>query len=67
MYHDLTQPHSPPPRQPRSVLVTLSIAQFMVTLGVTAGTVALPSISRALLAVSPMRPAPGVKAKAAVH
>lgn len=62
MYHDLTQPHSPPPRQPCSVLVTLSIAQLMVTLGVTAGTVALPSISRALLAVPPVRPAPGVKA-----
>jgi hypothetical protein len=60
MYHDLTQPHSPPPRQP--VLVAPSIAQLMVTLGVTAGTVALPSISRALPAVPPVRPAPGVKA-----
>ena len=65
MYHDLTQPHSPPPRQPCSVLMALSIAQFMVILDVTAGTVALTSISRALLAVPPVRPAPGVKA--AVH
>jgi hypothetical protein len=47
------------------VLVALSIAQFMVILAVTAGTVALVSISRALLAVPPVRPAPGVKA--AVH
>jgi hypothetical protein len=47
------------------VLVALSIAQLMVTLDVTAGTVALVSISRALLAVSPVRPAPGVNA--AVH
>jgi hypothetical protein len=45
--------------------VALSIAQFMVILAVTAGTVALPSISRALLAVSPVRPEPA--GKAAVH
>jgi hypothetical protein len=62
MYHDLTQPHSPPPRQPCSVLVTLSIAQLTVSLGVAAATVALPSISRAPLAVPRVRPAPGVKA-----
>jgi hypothetical protein len=47
------------------VLVALSMAQFMVILAVTAGTVALVSISRALLAVPPVRPAPGVNA--AVH
>lgn len=59
------QPHGPPPRQPCSVLVTLSITQLMVTLDVTAATVAHPSISRALPAVPPMRPTPA--GKAAVH
>lgn len=47
------------------MLVTLSITQLMVTLDVTAATVAHPSISRALPAVPPMRPTPA--GKAAVH
>src|SRR5262245_66546817 len=42
------QPGPPPRRRPWSVLVLLSVAQFMVILDATVVNVALPSIGRAL-------------------